>query len=106
MKQLELFGLEPIQTYLHVWTDAERARRIKKAPDTFGRTPCGGEPAEAGREKQADEAACQRITRFAPGQRQTHQDEADTGSRQKAPLPESPARLVLSPIGKQPADGC
>ena len=31
MVQMELFeGLVPLQQYLHVWTEAERARAIKK----------------------------------------------------------------------------
>lgn len=33
MIQLELFeGLVPVREYLHVWNDAERARRVKQ-PD-------------------------------------------------------------------------
>lgn len=59
MKQLELFnddGPQPIQRWLHVWTDAERASRKKcPAPEAQGEDPAnrvGG---------VADEAACQRI---------------------------------------------
>lgn len=44
MKQIELFDdLVPIQQYLHVWSEAERERRIKKpcatALETQGESP-------------------------------------------------------------------
>lgn len=59
MKQLELFnddGPQPIQRWLHVWTDAERASRKKcPTPEAQGEDPAnrvGG---------VADEAACQRV---------------------------------------------
>lgn len=53
MKQLELFedGLVPIQRYLHVWSEAERDRRLKKEPAALAVPAAGLKPAEAGREK-------------------------------------------------------
>lgn len=58
MRQLELFeGLEPIRKWLHVWSEAERAARIKKP-----RAEAQGEvPGDRAQEGQTI-AACQRIT--------------------------------------------
>lgn len=60
MRQLELFeGLEPIRKWLHVWSEAERAARIKKEP----RAEAQGEvPGDRVEERQTLGAACQRIT--------------------------------------------
>lgn len=41
MKQIELFeDLVPIQQYLHIWTEAERAARVKNpTPEAQGESP-------------------------------------------------------------------
>ena len=63
MKQLELFeDLVPIQQYLHVWTEAERAARVKKpcatALETQGESP-------ASRTEETGEVT--RLPRTLPG---------------------------------------
>lgn len=59
MQQLELFeGLVPVREYLHVWTEAERAARIKKEP---GAEAQGEIPENRAQEGQTI-AVCQRIT--------------------------------------------
>lgn len=61
MTQLELFeedGPQPIQRWLHVWTDAQR-EMMKKSPTRAGVGVGSGFPE---REETADKAACQRIT--------------------------------------------
>ena len=63
MTQLELFeedGPQPIQRWLHVWTDAQR-EMMKKSPTREGVGVGSGFPE---REETADKAACQRITLF------------------------------------------
>lgn len=59
MEQLELFDkveqLVPIQRWLHVWSDAERERRIKKAR-TLGCEPCGLENPPERAEETAERA--------------------------------------------------
>lgn len=56
MKQIELFeDLVPIQQYLHVWTEAERAARIKSpTPEAQGEVPAS-RAEETCKEKGADE---------------------------------------------------
>jgi len=61
MCQLELFeGLVPVQQYLHVWTEAERARAIKK-PGTEARAKDRSDPV------REDGAEVGRITQPASG---------------------------------------
>lgn len=69
MIQLELFdeGPQPVQKWLHVWTEAN-----KKAPHVRPYT-VRGEPAEAGREKEPTlDAVGQRITQPSQANRRTH----------------------------------
>lgn len=99
MRQMELFeGLEPIQRYLHVWTEAERARAIKSpTPEAQGEVP--GDRAQEGQTI----AACQRITRLPSVQRRTHQDAACSGLPRSASRPESPGLQEPATIEKWPA---
>lgn len=46
MEELELFesgDLKPVSHWLHVWTEAERARRLNKKPAPSGREPMRAE---------------------------------------------------------------
>ena len=66
MRQLELFDdLEPVQTWLHVWNEAEREHRLnqKKAPARQAVDHAGAKPRlPVAREGQMGrQAACQRI---------------------------------------------
>lgn len=101
MKQLELFsGLVPVQQYLHVWTEAERAARIKKEP---GAEAQGEIPENRAQEGQTI-AVCQRITQPPSSvQRRTHQDAACSGLPRSASRPESPGLPEPSTIAKWPA---
>lgn len=56
MKQIELFeDLVPIQQYLHIWTEAERAARVKNpTPEAQGESP-DDRVEETCKEKGADE---------------------------------------------------
>lgn len=71
MIQLDLFedeGPQPVQRWLYVWTEAERA---KKCPTREAQGECRANPAR----ETADEAVCQRTTRpscaglFCPAKR-------------------------------------
>ena len=65
MQQLELFdeeGPQPIQRWLHVWSEAERERRIKKVL-TLGCEPCGLESPPERAEETVENVALERITR-------------------------------------------
>ncbi len=65
MKQLDLFedeGPQPIQRWLHVWSEADRERRIKKAR-TLGCEPCGPENPPKRAEERVENVDLERITR-------------------------------------------
>lgn len=57
MEQLELFedGPQPIQRWLHVWSEAERERRIKN-PSTVRPYTCAGENPPERAEETAERA--------------------------------------------------
>ena len=89
MEQTELFGeseLLPVREYLHVWNDAERARRLKeKTPD---RPPGKSRVGKV-------------MLRF-PGLGRTRQGEGRSELPRLQLPPELPVQQVRDPIGKSP----
>lgn len=100
MKQLALFGdgdLVQIRQYLHVWSETERARRIK-TPRDEAQGEGQGNPA---RETTADNRPASGITRL-PSLARTHQGANRDGSPRLVPQPVSPGRQEPASIAKWP----